>query len=424
MRKIQALLAVMVLVVGLFLMRESRLSPLDEVDKVFVDWLAANTARNLPSPPCVLVEINDSSLGDKHSWPWSPLDYAVFLRAVIDFSPEVIAIAPVLSWEDQQPGDDQTRQLQFEHSLEEFILRTKSVVLGAELGFPPDPDVVPPLQPTPFFRHVRGDVTVLRQFTAIDREPEEEFRVAPQLALGFTNLPSRDEIVRSVPLVFSYRGMVVPSFVLETVILALKITNDDVTVDLGSSIDLGNRATIPIDAAGAMRIDFGSPTTRFAFDDLLLAVEQAHANRPPIIPLELLRGKTVLLARTDSASRTLRLPSGRDGSPGEVFAAALATIENEAFARRVSPLFDFLIVAVLSALGYFLVRWRIERVIVTSLIVFIFYLLLSMTIFGAFLLSFPLLLPAGLLITIFVLRLLAPRLTPPIEDAKAEPVAP
>jgi len=204
--------------------------------------------------------------------------------------------------------------------------------------------------------------------------------------------------------------MVVPSFVLQTVMLSMKLTSDDVTVDLGSSIQLGNKGSIPIDDAGAMRVDFGSPVTRFGFDDLLLAVEQARSGRPPIVPLDLLRGRVVLLARTDKEARTLRLPSGREGSPGELFAAAIATIQNQAFAHRVSPLFDILLIGILTALGYFLVRWSLERLLVTSLIVFIFYLLISMTIFGTFLLWFPVLLPAGLFLTLFVLRLVAPRL--------------
>ncbi len=420
MQKIPALLMIIVLLVGLFLMRESRMAPLDEVDKDFVDWLAANTVRTLPAPPSILVEINDSSLEDKHAWPWAPLDFALFLKAVQEFDPRVIAIEPVLEFGDRSAGEGHA--VQFEHSLDDFVLRSRSIVLGALLGFPPDPDVVPPLQPVPFLRHVRGDVTLLRQFTAIEEQPKEEYRVAPQLALGYVNLPSRKEaVVRSLPLVFEYRGLVVPSFVLQTVMLSMKLAPDDISVNLGSSVELGNKGSIPIDSAGEMRVDFGSPLTRFAYDDLLLAVEQVHSKRPPIVPTAALRDKIVLLARTDKAASTLHLPSGRDGSPGELFAAAIATIQNTAFARRVSPLFDLLIIAVLTALGYFLVRWSLERVIVTSLLVFIIYLLISMTIFGEFLLWFPVLLPAGLFLTLFLLRLLAPHLAAPQKEAVVAP---
>ncbi len=414
MRKISALLMIIVLIVGLFLMRESREEPLGEVDKMFVDWLAANTSRELPTPPCVLVEINDSSLEGEHAWPWSPLDFAVFLKSVIEFEPGVIAIEPILNWENDGPAAAVARNTQFEHSLDDFLLRTKSVVLGAELGFPSDPDVVPPLQPTPFLRRVRGDVSVLRQFTAMGNEPKEEYRLAPQMALGFVNLPSRDEVTRTAPLVFAYHGEVVPSFVLQTVMLSMKLAPDDVSVNLGSSIELGNKGSIPIDNAGAMRVDFGSSLTRFAFDDLVLAVEQAHSDRPPIVPVGSLRGKIVLLARTDAAVRTLHLASGRNGSPGELFAAAVATIQNRAFAHRAPPAFDLALIAVMAVLGYFLIRWSAARIIVTSLILFIFYLLVCMTLFGAFLLWFPVLLPAGLFLTLFVLRLLAPGLEKPV----------
>ena len=136
MQKIPAQLMVIVLIAGFFVMRESRMSPMDEVDRVFVDWLAANTARNLPAPPCILTEVNDSSLEDKHAWPWSPLDFALFLQAVTEFEPRVIAIEPVLNWENQTKAKGQSRQAQYERSLDDYILRAKSIVLGCQLGFP------------------------------------------------------------------------------------------------------------------------------------------------------------------------------------------------------------------------------------------------------------------------------------------------
>src|SRR5438128_9351709 len=65
-------LMLIVLVVGLLLMRESRQNPGAMIENDYVDWLAANTTRNAIAAPLTLVEINDSSLADKHPWPWSP----------------------------------------------------------------------------------------------------------------------------------------------------------------------------------------------------------------------------------------------------------------------------------------------------------------------------------------------------------------
>ncbi len=402
---------VLVLITGFFVMRESRLAPTDEVDKVFVDWLAANTARNLPSPPCILTEVNDSSLEDKHAWPWSPLDFALFLQAVTEFEPKVIAIEPVLNWDNQSKSKGQSRQAQYERSLDEYILRAKSIVLGSQLGFPLDPDVVPPLQPAPFFRGVRGDVSRVTHYTAIEDQPKEEYRSAPMLALGFVNLPARPGVTRTMPLVFSYQGEVVPSFALQAVMLYLGLTTDDVTVDLGSTISLGNRLTIPIDATGAMRVDFGAPLTRFGFDDLLLAVEQVRNGRPPVVPAAALKGKIVLLARTDKASQTLRFPSRRDGSSGELFADGIATILNKAFIHRVSPVFDVALILLMTVAGYFVMRWSLERIILSSLLAFIFYLLISMTVFANWFVWFPVLLPASLFLVLMLLRLLTPKLS-------------
>ena len=251
----------------------------------------------------------------------------------------------------------------------------------------------------------------MTHYTAIEDQPKEEYRAAPMLALGFVNLPAQTGVTRMMPLVFSYQGEVVPSFALQAVMLYMGLTTDDVKVDLGSAISLGSKLTIPIDAAGAMRVDFGSPLTKFGFDDLLLAVEQVRNGRPPVVPATALRDKIVILARTDKASQTLRFPSRRNGSSGELFAAGVATILNKAFIHRVTPVFDITLILLMTVAGYFVMRWSLERIILSSLLGFIFYLLISMTIFATSFVWFPVLLPACLFVVLMLLRMLAPKLS-------------
>ena len=61
-------------------------------------------------------------------------------------------------------------------------------------------------------RHAVGDLNSIPEFTAIEAQAHEDFRLSS--VTGFTNLPRATRFTRMVPLVFRYHGQVVPSFVL------------------------------------------------------------------------------------------------------------------------------------------------------------------------------------------------------------------
>lgn len=405
---VTVLLLAFLLLLGLFLARESRQAPADVVDNTFVDWLAANTPRTMPPAPITLVEINDSSLESQSAWPWSPLDFSLFLRATLRFKPAVVAIEHILVWENSIAANNDWPQKypQYLQILHDYILQAPKILLAAQLGYPEDPDVIPPLQTVPILYKVQGDVKNIPEFTIVEHQPTEELRLGS--TIGFTNLPEITGTVRKAPLLFRYRGQIVPSFVLQAAMLGSQITPDEIVVELGTQIWLGNRQTIPIDANGSMTVDFGSPFTRFGFDDLLVAVAQSEGGRPPPASAEAMRGQFVMLARTDKVAQTLDLPNGHKGSPGELAAAALATIQNQTFIRRVSSRCDFAIIAVAMVLGFFFLRWTREKVVLTALSLLVLYVFACMTVFARTLLWMPMLLPTGLLFFLVVFRFFSP----------------
>lgn len=193
-----------VLVLGMLLLREAQTPPLAGIEENFINWLSANSNGEHGSAPVTLVEINDNCLVN-YSWPWSPLNYALFLNAALQFQARAVGIEPVLAWNDQKlPPDQMLEQPQFEKILHESILRTPKLELGAQLGFPEDPDVLPPLQPLPVFRQVTGAMEAVPEYTIIEAEPGEDIRLTT--ALGFTDVPPSEPTARHAPLVFRYRG--------------------------------------------------------------------------------------------------------------------------------------------------------------------------------------------------------------------------
>ena len=396
----------LVLLAGLALIYESRQEPLAAWDNAFADFLAMHSRRSAPPAPVTLVAIDDSSLAN-HSWPWTPLDYSLFFQAVLPLKPEVFAVDEVLDWSRFGLPDEQQRKLpQYEKILRDQILNAPKVLLGSELGFPEDPTVIPPLQEVPAVRNFKGAVDRIPEFTLVERQPTENFRLTS--TVGFINLPPVYERHNSVPLVLRYRGQVVPAFSLQAVMLWMQLTPDDVAVELGSHIQLGKNLRIPINATGRMRVDFGSPRAEFSFDELILASEQAAAGRPPLVPLARLKGGIVLLARTDTAARTVPLAARRKGSPGELFAAAIATIQNQSFIRR-SPLWaEGAVVAIFMLVSYRIPRLKKWTAAGLGFLSLVIYVMIAMAVFNHWLVWLPATVPLGAVLVFVLLRAVTP----------------
>jgi len=398
-----------VLVVGLLLIREAQSHQLAVIEETFVNWLAANTNGEHAAAPVMLVEINDNCLVD-HPWPWSPLDYASFLDGALQFKARAAAIEPVLAWDEKKMTPAQSlKQPQFEQILHDRILRMPKIELGAQLGFPDDPDVLPAMQPMPVFRNVEGDTEAVPEFTVIDGEPGEDIRL--MTALGFDNIPSSESTAQHAPLVFRYRGQIVPSFALEAMMLWYGALPDEVEVRLGSAIRLGNKLTIPVDSAGAMLVDWKQPYDRVGFDDLELAMDQAEqikGGHPTAVDPARMNDRLMVLARTDAHSQSLLFPTGRMGSSGELFAAAIATAESNAFARPAGQLGSAAVLLLGCALAWVL---HTRRKIITPPLILGFaaaYLLLCLSVFEAVRIALPLTPMLGLAIFIAFFRLMAP----------------
>ncbi len=395
-----ALVIVAVCLLGLFLVRQSCERPLDVVEAEFVNWLAGNSRREQMPAPLVFVEINDSSLAGQ-PWPWSPFDYALFFQAALLFKPAVIACEPILNWD----GGGAVRDAQYDRILSNFIRRSPKVVLGARLGRREGLE----MQRTPFLPHVLGDTSSLTQFSAVENEPSEKFSLSA--GIGFVNLNAAQRNIRLVSLVFLYRGQAVPSFALQAMMQWLKLTPDDVVVEVGKTIELGTKMKVPINESGMLLIDYSIPIARFGMDYLLLAAEQTEKKLPVAVPVEQIRGNVVLLARTDEAAASVQIPDGSNAAPGAVIAATIATMQMQAFIQRVSSWFDFALIGIVMLCGPLWIRLRPTAVIASSIALLVIYLFVSFSVFDLYLIWLPLVLPTGLILflTVYALIFPAPR---------------
>ncbi len=397
----------LVLLAGLALLRESRQEPLAAWDNAFADFLAMHSRHGAKPAPVVLVEIDEGSL-KTHPWPWNPLDYSLFFNSVLPYKPEVVAIDQVLNWDRALilPEEQNRKVPQYEKMLRDNILRTPKMLLGSLLGVPDDPQVIPPLQEVPLLHHVQGRLDEIPDFTAIEQQPVEAFRATS--TVGFTNLPATHARYNSVPLLFRYRGQVTPAFTLQAVMLWAQLTPDEVVVDLGSQIALGKKLRIPIDASGRMRVDFGSPRNGMALDELILATEQKEAGRKPIASLDGIKGSIVLLSRTDPEARTIPLAARRNGSPGELFARAIATIENQSFIQAAPWWAPYAVIGAFMLFGYRVPRLKKLKAVMFGLIVLTVYAMVALAVFGRWLMWLPGVMPLGMVAVCILFRVVTP----------------
>lgn len=383
------------------LIRESSRLPLEELNTRFMNWLAAN-ATSAPAPaPLLLVEINDATLQGV-SWPLSYLDYSLFFQALANQPPPVVAVAPIL----RPPEEEDALSRQYREVLHDQIMRTPKVVLGATLGRREDAMRLMPTDRLTGLQHVTGILTRVPEYDKIEQAPEEA--VGLSTAVGFINLRGRDLNVQRAPLIFRYRGQVVPSFILQAAMHWYKVTPSEVTVRVGEDIWLGGAVRIPIDEEGRMVVDFSTKVARLGLDDLLLASAQLDLKQAPEFSLEQIKKKLVLLGRTDAASRTLQFPSGEEASLTDLMARALATVQQQLFLEPVSDNFDRFLVALFALMGGFFVLCGRLRILVVSLISVLLYLLVAISIFSAARLCAPLVLPLGLLLGSAIFGLTSP----------------
>jgi len=395
------------LLAGLALMNQSRTEPLASWDNAFADFLAMNCPRRVEPAPVTLVGIEDASLV-KHPWPWSPLEFSVFFQSALALKPGVVAIDQVLDWERAIVlTEEQNRKLpQFETLLRNNILRAPKMLLGSTLGIPEDPQVIPPLQEVPLLHNVRGSIGAIPEFTDVALQPTEAYRLSS--TIGFTNLPPRHRHFNSVPLVLRYRGQITPTFPLQAVLLWAKLTPDDVTVQVGSAIDLGKKFHIPIDDAGRMRVDFGAPFSSLGFDDLAFASEQKEAGLKPHFPIDRITGNIILLSRTDAAARTIPLAARRNGSPGELFAAAIATIQSQSFIRPAPDWATYAVIAVFMLLSFRVPRLKKMKTILFGVFALAVYMLIALAVFNRWLLWLPGVVPIGIVAVCVLFRVVTP----------------
>lgn len=387
---------IVVLLAGLLFLREPRLQKSEEF---FLRWILKNSQASGPLAPLMVVDIGRDQAMRSSSAATDPtekflhgpgtaisaLEYALFLQAALELKPTVVAFEPILRFREREKDQEQVFLDQ--------AMRVPKLLLAAELTATPDPDA--PVPEIPGFTKVTGRRGDIPEFSGIGPQPDEDLRFIS--TLGFINLP--DEITDDihVPLLFQYRGEVIPSFALQAALLWLRVPLTEVKIDIGSFIELPNGAKIPIRSDGTAIIN--PNTTRRArhlsLNELLLAAQQ-HGKGGTTTP----QGKDpIILARTPANPL----------APRDVFAATIASIQTNFFVRRVPWMFDYVILILVAGLGGTIRRFSRIDLVLVAFAVSAAYCLLAITMVSRWSIWLPGVLPLGAVWLLAAFCLFSPR---------------
>ena len=331
-----------VLLLGIIALRDPRFA---QTDELFLRWLLDHAPGGTgKAVPLTVVEIGGDSLMDPKAAAAeatairqqggsgaaiSPLEFALFLQSLLDFQPSVVAFENILKWRDRDKDQEQVFLDQ--------AMRVPKLLLASELNANPDPDA--PWGDIRGFAQVSGKRGDLPEFSGIGRQPAEDLRLIS--TPGFSNLSEDTGRGQRVPLLFLYRGEVVPSFTLQAILLWLRVPLTEVKIRLGSEILLPHDRRIPVAADGTLLVN---PTAlrragRLSLNELLLAAQQRDTANAGGAQATLDLRSHIVLARTPANPL----------SPPDLFAAAMATIQGNRYLRRISPVFDCVILLLITA---------------------------------------------------------------------------
>jgi len=352
---------IVVFLLAVLFLREPRFQRCEEI---FLRWLIRHSQPAAKTVPITIIETGREN-------PPAPLETALLLQGILEFKPTVIAVEPILQWGERNKDQEQI-----------FIdqaMRVPRLVLGAELTATPDPDA--PVAEITGFPRVTGRRGDLPEFSGIEHQPGEDVRILS--TLGFINLPEESADDLHVPLLFQYRGEVIPAFALQAALLWMRLTPGEVIIDIGTAITLPNGTKIPIRSDGTLLISprMFNRARRITLNELLLAAQQHESGVATAIRLEDIRAHLVLARMATNAP--------------DVFAAAIGAIQTNSFDRRVSWIFDCAMVILAAALSGALRRFSRVDLIIGAIAFSAAYCLIALGIISRFSIWIPASLPLG-----------------------------
>lgn len=285
----------------------------------------------------IIVDIDEKSLKALGQWPWSRDVVATLLQNLADYGVGIVGLDVVFAEADnsspkkvfQKLGMPYQNIVDYDDILGETIANTPTIV---GYVFALQNDTIPPQG------HPKSSAIIIEQNKPQDSyliKPYRSILNVPQIQKNaysngyFNTVPDSDGIVRSIPLVMEYHGVIYPSLSLE--MMRIVLSQSKITIqydDKGvSQIRLGDIA-IPTDFYGRMMINYRGPQKSYRY---ISAIDIYNKTENPLH----VEGKIALLGTSAAGLLDLRSTPFDSVYPGvEVHANALDNILSKDFISK------------------------------------------------------------------------------------------
>lgn len=285
----------------------------------------------------VIIDIDEKSLKELGQWPWSRDKVARLLQNLADYGIGIVGLDVVFAEPDNSSPKKVLQKLGMPHEniadyddvLGKTIAETPTIVgYVFALG---DDGIIPEGRP-------KSSAIIIEQ-----NKPELSYLIKPHRAIlnvpqvqknaysngYFNTVPDNDGIVRSIPLIMEYDGILYPSLSLEMMRLVLEQTKITIQYDeKGVSQILLGELAIPTDFYGRMLVNYRGPQKSYRY---IPATDIYHKRVDPLH----VEGKIALLGTSAAGLLDLRSIPFDSVYPGvEVHANALDNILSKEFISK------------------------------------------------------------------------------------------
>ncbi len=280
-----------------------RFEPIVRLDDAILDALMLKTATQEPARDTVVVDIDDVSLSAIGQWPWPRYRLAELIERIAAERPAAIALDILLPEADRASLADLQRTFKRDFGVEIAFsgvpegLLDNDGYLGQQMA---QADVVGARYF--YFDHATREPRPARpgvgfngalDHLVLDKAPgvlDNVEAIASQTrSSGFVNMRVDDDnVLRRLPLLIEYNGIVHPSLALAATMRALGVRSAEVVVGRdGASLVIGQH-TVPVDRRGHALLRIDGPPSRYP------SVSAVHVLAGRNDPLDL-RGRIVFI---------------------------------------------------------------------------------------------------------------------------------
>lgn len=266
-------LAVVIGIAGLL-----RAAPIERLDNAVLDGLMRATAGDVPAPATVVVDIDDVSLAAVGQWPWPRYRLAGLIERIAAGQPKAIALDVLLPEADRVSLADIQKTFQRDFGLDVAITGVPEGLLDNDgyLGHAMAQAGVVGARYF-YFDHATAEAAPTRpgvgfegalealQLDSAHGVLENVGPIGEQTrASGFVNMRVDDDgMLRRLPLLVEYRGVLQPSLALATTMRALGVPAGEIRADRdGASLVIGPH-TVPLDRKGRALLRFDDAPERY-----------------------------------------------------------------------------------------------------------------------------------------------------------------